>query len=165
MLLANRWVESLAAHESIIGRSADNDKPEHNRGPVHVHQFWVVIGWETTRCVRQYTSKAASGAALITYTASMVTGSTHANAMMLTANPHFPSEKRSFGIGGPVKRRQMTQKIVMVYENVRDTATSEMMALKPTTGPKLTQERAKARPTVVHTDRRGVSRSQTCACK
>ena len=77
--------------------------------------------------------------------------------------PHRPRLKRSRGSGGPAMRRQMTQKMVIEYENVRATLTSETMALKPATGPKLTQERMNAIVTVVQTERRGVSRSQTYA--
>jgi hypothetical protein len=55
----------------------------------------------------------------------------------------------------------MTLKTVIEYENVKATLTSNMIALKPATGPKLTQERMKESVTVAQTERRGVSRSQT----
>ncbi len=80
---------------------------------------------------------------------------------MLITSPYRPREKRSRGMGSPVKRRQMVQKIVIEYENVKATVTSDTIALKPATGPKLTQDQMKEIVTVVQTERRGVSRSQT----
>lgn len=51
--------------------------------------------------------------------------------------------------------------MVMVYEKVRALLTSEMIALKPTTGPKLMHATQPASATVVQTARRGVSASGT----
>ena len=51
----------------------------------------------------------------------------------------------------------------MLYENVSAQVTSERIALKPTTGPKLMQATHAARPMVVQTARRGVSASGTWA--
>lgn len=97
-----------------------------------------------------------------TYTARTVTGATQHNAMILITPPHLPRLNRSRGIGLPKYRRQMTQAMVMVYEDVKDTMTKDIIALKPTTGPKLTHARTHVNPIVVQTALRGTSASWTC---
>lgn len=97
----------------------------------------------------------------MTYTESTVTGATQHSATTLITSPYFPSANLSLGIGLPTNRRQITQKMVMVYENVRATLTRDTIALKPVAGPKLMQAKAKAIVTVIQTERRGVSKSRT----
>lgn len=90
-----------------------------------------------------------------------VMGSTQQNPMMLTNTPALPRLNRSLGIGGPKNRLQMVQPIHRVYEKLREQPMMEMMALKPTTGPKLMQAIAQANAMVTQTARLGVSASGT----
>lgn len=54
------------------------------------------------------------------------------NAAMLMKTPALPKEKRAFGSPPPFHLCQTTQDMVMTYEHVKETETSEMIALKPT---------------------------------
>ena len=161
--LASRRVESLSANDRIIRRSKDGNSAKHDRGPVHLRQRWVCVCRKPCQPVSYKAFGRFLEGRIKTYTESTVTGSTHIKAMMLMTSPDRPRVNRSRGIGSPIKRRQMALKTVIEYENVKATLTSDTIALKPATSPKLMQERMNESVTVVQTERRGVSRSRTYA--
>ena len=57
---------------------------------------------------------------------------------MLMNAPARPTEKRCRGSPPPLNLCHRTHEIVMTYEQVSETETSDMIALKPTAEPKLT---------------------------
>ena len=89
-----------------------------------------------------------------------MSGAVHANAARLISIPQGrPSEKRSFGIGLPNKRRQISAAIQMVYDAVIAMMTSDTIALKPTIGPKLMRAKQQVKAMDTQTARRGTSKS------
>ena len=65
------------------------------------------------------------------------------SAAMLTNAPARPSEKRSRGSPMPLHLCHRTQEIVITYEQVKETETRDMIALKPTAEPKLMHVRTR----------------------
>lgn len=83
------------------------------------------------------------------------------SAAMLMNTPARPSEKRSRGSPPPLNRCHSVQEIVTTYEQVKDTETREMIALKPTGEPKLTHVMTSVAPITVHSAVWGTSASGT----
>lgn len=83
-------------------------------------------------------------------------------AAILTKTPALPKEKRAFGKPPPFALCHITQKIVMTYEQVNDTETKLMMALKPTSLPKLMHVMTPVAAMTVHSAACGTSASGTC---
>ena len=88
-----------------------------------------------------YVGLKPDGSRRYTYRTNTVSGAVHAKATILISMPQGrPSEKRSLGIGLPKQRRQITAAMEMLYAEVIAIIVSETIALKPTTGPKLTRD-------------------------
>lgn len=71
-------------------------------------------------------------------------------APILSRTPNRPSEKRSLGRPPPFHLFHSTQEIVMTYEQVNETDTSDIIALKPTAVPKFTHVMTKVIVITVH---------------
>ena len=84
------------------------------------------------------------------------------SAAILTNPPARPREKRSRGKPPPLHLCHSTHAMVMTYEQVSETETRDMMALKPTADPKLMQVMTRVAAITVQRAVCGTSASGTC---
>ena len=159
LILPNGRAKHFAPLYCVVDGREQRNYAEHKDRPVHQVGSWIGDWRETGDHLSASRSLQRVGTS--TYSTSTVSGAVQASATKFTKRPHCPSENRSFGIGLPKKRRQISAAMQIVYENVMAMIVSDTIALKPTTGPKLMNDNAQVNTIDTQTALRGTSKSYT----
>ena len=106
-----RAVVLMSSFDEVVDHSDDQETTEHGTGPVHVAWRHWCSEWPAEVSKQYITFNMEVG----TYQKEKNhSGSRKQSAAMLIGSPNRPNDQRARGRGGPLKRRQMKQLIVIL---------------------------------------------------